>query len=223
MEKNIYIFPTDQPSRLGLNKNNQLELHSNTLTKNLPYFNPQDIYITSDEEIKDSDWCYHPILRGGSVIKTPFNEPNSTMKKIILTTDPELIADGVQAIDDEFLEWLIKNPTCEFVETLKDKCLDTSLMCDCVDEPCKNKGYKIIMPQEEPKQDYNEFKLDEPNKQQVKTTPHHSIVIGDFIKATKPYQLLVDNNGIKIDKIMTLEEYELLSKVLKSIMDNKNF
>ena len=36
--------------------------------------------------------------------------------KIILTTDQNLIADGVQAIDDEFIEWFAKNPTCELVE-----------------------------------------------------------------------------------------------------------
>lgn len=37
-------------------------------------------------------------------------------KKIILTTDPQLIEQGIQAIDDEFLEWFIKNPNCEEVE-----------------------------------------------------------------------------------------------------------
>jgi hypothetical protein len=37
-------------------------------------------------------------------------------KKIILTTDQDLIADGVQAIDDTFLEWFVKNPSCEKVE-----------------------------------------------------------------------------------------------------------
>jgi hypothetical protein len=60
-------------------------------------------------------------------------------KKIILTTDQDLIADGVQAIDDEFLEWFVKNPSCEFVEWDKNY----------------NRGnekyyYKIIIPQEEP-------------------------------------------------------------------------
>ena len=38
-------------------------------------------------------------------------------EKIILTTDQDLITDGVQAIDDDFLEWFIKNPSCEWVET----------------------------------------------------------------------------------------------------------
>jgi hypothetical protein len=30
-------------------------------------------------------------------------------KKIILTTDLDLIKDGVQSIDNEFLEWFVKN------------------------------------------------------------------------------------------------------------------
>jgi hypothetical protein len=34
-------------------------------------------------------------------------------RKIILTTDGDLIKDGVQSIDDEFLEWFVKNPSCE--------------------------------------------------------------------------------------------------------------
>ena len=29
-----------------------------------------------------------------------------------------LIKDGVQAIDDEFLEWFVKNPNCEEIEVV---------------------------------------------------------------------------------------------------------
>ena len=39
----------------------------------------------------------------------------SYSSKILLTNDPKLIADGVQAIEDEFLEWFVKNPSCRFV------------------------------------------------------------------------------------------------------------
>jgi hypothetical protein len=35
-----------------------------------------------------------------------------------MTTDPELIKKGVQPIPDEFLEWLVLNPTCEEVEVV---------------------------------------------------------------------------------------------------------
>jgi hypothetical protein len=70
-------------------------------------------------------------------------------KKIILTTDDQLIADGIQPIDDEFLEWFVKNPSCESVEVKKvilGKVEGTSMVID---------KYKIIIPQEEP----NPFEL----------------------------------------------------------------
>jgi hypothetical protein len=53
-----------------------------------------------------------------------------------------LIKDGVQAIDDEFLEWFVKNPSCEEVEVVKTA-------------PIRPFGslYKIIIPKEEPKQE----------------------------------------------------------------------
>jgi hypothetical protein len=37
-------------------------------------------------------------------------------KEILLSTDTELQKDGVQSIDDEFLKWFVKNPSCEWVE-----------------------------------------------------------------------------------------------------------
>jgi hypothetical protein len=41
--------------------------------------------------------------------------------KVVLSNDPNLIADGVQSIDDEFLEWFVKNPSCEVVDVKEDK------------------------------------------------------------------------------------------------------
>jgi hypothetical protein len=76
-------------------------------------------------------------------------------KKIILTTDQDLINDGVQAIDDEFLEWFVKNPSCESVEVKQE--LGFCINCEWNYDSCPNakeclKGkYKIIIPQEEPK------------------------------------------------------------------------
>jgi len=61
--KNIHLLPTDKPSRLFLNKiNNKLLLDSDTysdLEKILPSSKYQNIYITSDEEIKDAKWIIH--------------------------------------------------------------------------------------------------------------------------------------------------------------------
>jgi hypothetical protein len=63
-------------------------------------------------------------------------------KEILLSTDTELQKDGVQAIDDEFLEWFVKNPSCEKVEV------------EDISMQYHEEGYseyKIIIPKEEPK------------------------------------------------------------------------
>lgn len=91
--------------------------------KNIHALN-QHIYITTDEEIKEGDYFLHDETtiryktngteyHGGDLCHISGNRryPVSESKKIILTTDPLL--DGVQKIDDEFLEWFVKNPTCE--------------------------------------------------------------------------------------------------------------
>jgi hypothetical protein len=106
--KNLFVLPTDKPSRLHLESNGlKLSRLQNTLVA-------QNIYITSDEEIKEGDYCVD-----GNDIYGPYEDGDiATNKfiKIILTTDSQLIRYGVQAIDDEFLEWFVKNPSCERVE-----------------------------------------------------------------------------------------------------------
>ena len=156
--KNLHLLPTNKPSRLFLNKvNNKLLLDSDTycdLIKRLPSSNYQNIYITSDEEIKDGDWH---ILKDGDykgelrrLISKPINSYISA--KIIITTDQELIKDGIQAIDDEFLEWFVKNPSCESVEVFKERYHGVEFIDDY---PKGFFDYKIIIPQEEPKQELN--------------------------------------------------------------------
>ena len=152
--KNLHLLPTDKPSRLVYinGTSNKYHLLNYNDNKNYESFN---IYITNDEEIKEGDWVFDAFINACPIIRQlrtneEVIEVQKTEHKIILTTDQKLINDDVQAIPDEFLEWFVKNSSCEFVEVIKDKCLDTSLMCDCVDEPCRNKGYKIIIPKEEP-------------------------------------------------------------------------
>ena len=66
-------------------------------------------------------------------------------KEILLSTDTELQKDGIQAIDDTFLEWLVKNPSCESVE------VETTRERNGYHSKHK-KRYKIIIPKE-PKQE----------------------------------------------------------------------
>jgi hypothetical protein len=98
----------------------------------------KELFITSDKEIKEGDW----ILFQGILTKALKGEKFSGTEKIVLTTDQDLIADGVQAIDNEFLEWFVKNPSCEEVDIKNPLIANISDFC-----------YKIIIPKEKPKQE----------------------------------------------------------------------
>ena len=122
--KNIHILPTDKPSRLSKQLDNPLVLY-NQFIENRKFGRwsiNQNICITSDEEIKEGDSIYDASEM--SVVKCPqmLSRPNyftQFCKKIILSTDQDLIKDDVQAIDDEFLEWFVKNPSCEEIKLNK--------------------------------------------------------------------------------------------------------
>jgi hypothetical protein len=159
--KNIHLTPTDNYSPL---------VHSTSkyggyfLSK---YYSPmkhmgdsfQHIYITSDEitGFENNIWVISGtrVWLWQSTMALVFNDKP---RKIILTTDQDLIKDGVQAIDDEFLQWFVKNPSCEEVKV--------ELQIKSVQLPQKQLSknsydlsfrwidvtyYKIIIPQEEPK------------------------------------------------------------------------
>ena len=113
--KNIHLISTDKSSRLYLHSNNELQLRTNIIRTSEDYLGTnQNIYITSGEEIKEGDW-----IKWGEAIYKANKKYIPPFKKIILTTDEQLIADGVQAIDDEFLEWFCsKNGEVDFVEVI---------------------------------------------------------------------------------------------------------
>jgi hypothetical protein len=144
--KNIHVLQTDKRSRLWTN-NLRRRLELDEFPEQHPTNIAKHIYITSDEEIKEGNWVFNETSKEVYKI-TNVDELVIYEKKIILTTDPDLIKDGVQAIDDEFLEWFVKNPSCESVDVIYDK--DTFPYGV---ETAKGYGwYKIIIPQEEPKQ-----------------------------------------------------------------------
>jgi len=159
--KNIHLIPTDKPSRLAKHSSGSFHIVSYIAHKKGLYkITNQHIYITNDEEIKEGDWFYDLDTK---YVKVNQSWKNSNLdlngKKIILTTDPDLIKDGVQAIDDEFLEWFVKNPSCVFVEVEKKDNWYTHTGSGKYweDEPVRMKRllnlgdyeYKIIIPQEE--------------------------------------------------------------------------
>ena len=137
--KNIHILPTDQPSRLAFDtdENFYLLCEEPVFFKHQELVENRNIYITSSEEIKEGDYY----LGDDDNIYNLLTTVVKNGRKIVLTTDQRLIKDGVQDIDDDFLKWFVKNPTCEFVEV--QKWTNYSEV-----------KYKLIIPQEEPKQDW---------------------------------------------------------------------
>jgi hypothetical protein len=158
--KNLYVIPTDKPSRLSILNSGKLNFGAEIMSSSNS--KPQNIYITSNEEIKEGDWLFDLDIK--RIVKADSLKVDTSKargcwyyKKIILTTDQDLIKDGVQAINDEFLEWFVKNPSCEIVEIVK---IDTFKKTNevYVDEITGGNYYeiikhnKIIIPRVEPKQ-----------------------------------------------------------------------
>ena len=189
--KNLHLIATDKPSKLFY-YDKHLGLARNLVKQN-DGVNPQNIYITSDEEIKVGDWYFITESISKCESKYEANDLTDICKKIILTTDPQLIADGVQPIDDTFLEWFIKNPSCEKVETAKGK---MKLNDDGQEYGFPDMSlYKIIIPQEEPKQDsiFENAKL---------TLRKH--ILANKEKVTEDLQEMREKSGTGRDE--TLEE-----------------
>lgn len=146
--KNTHVIPTDKPSRLfiynenlGLSK--EFQYGSNSVQN-------QNIYITNSEVIKEGDCvldCFgvHKVItnndgllcRKGVRYSTVFLATDS--KKIVLTTDRDLIKEGIQGIPDDFLEWFIKNPSCEEIYVNKIELFDFEIDKYVYD-------YKIVIP-----------------------------------------------------------------------------
>ena len=148
--KNIHVLPTDKPSRLWMTKlGNLARCHDIKPIKEELGHNV-NIYITSDEKPKLNDWFLDTIdkvvfkVTYEDILTTQLDGLPSNFKKIILTTDQDLIADGVQAIDDTFLEWFVKNPSCEKVDVEKEEYILQHLF-----KPQEYKfRFKIIIPKE---------------------------------------------------------------------------
>ena len=141
--KNIHLLPTDKPSRLWLSTRKENYLIFDKFPRGgVEYVEPKNIYITSEKDIKDNDWI---ITKDGRLVQVSYllSKELDNASKIILTTDQDLIKDGVQAIDDEFLEWFVKNPSCDNVEVVDGLYFDDVEWISC---------YKIIIPKEGQKQ-----------------------------------------------------------------------
>jgi hypothetical protein len=158
--KNIFVKATTEPSQvylikekntLGLtSKNPESMEHYGSGTHN------QHVYITNKESYAKGDWCIEieteevfkveEVKEFSGIVRSATDTfVYDACVKIVLATDLKLVADGIKEINSDFLEWLVKNSSCDSVE------VETYCPNDCNGcvEKCKNSFYKII-PKEEP-------------------------------------------------------------------------
>ena len=142
MKNNIHILPSDRVTNLHIFENR----FEYTISINSKSY--QNLYITSDEKIKNGDWCYSIY---GFVIRVDYisdgyihhvgggDNRTDCYKKIILTTDQNLF-DDVQVIDDDFIKYFVENKDIKYVEYM---------LCD-------SKLYKLYYPKRNVKKgEYN--------------------------------------------------------------------
>lgn len=170
--KNIFFLSTKkltkihfEQSGLFLSPNYQISSSINSIVKG------RTIYITNDEKPKIDDWCINTeyeivfkvdeIKEFNNIIKSKNDSfVYDFCKKIVLTHDLDLIDDGVQEIPTFFLEWFVKNSSCEQIKVfedyvqLKNACKEQCETKNChsffecinVDENDTSKFYKIFIP-----------------------------------------------------------------------------
>jgi hypothetical protein len=163
MEKNIFLLPTKE-SHLFYHdciKNYSYKIDKYNKCKETKCKHPQNIYITNDEKVEIGEYGLgyaHGIKNGVGSGWFLFKHDGSNQaklnalctdtKKIIITNDSELITDGVQEISEDFLQWFIKNPSCESVEVKEKQHFeaDKSKRIDSLNGVYYS--YKIIIPKE---------------------------------------------------------------------------
>jgi hypothetical protein len=193
--KNVHLIPTDKPSRLGrFVDTGNLFLRT---PNDLPRGENVNVCITNSEDIKDGyvtdgENLFKVISNNFKTLRCTDKDNNLIklhelrVKKIILTTDPELIKDGVQEIPNDFLEWFVNSPSCQYdgykdiawdqIITLKEKPKQYPIggyapgfySCECITCKTEFMGDKravqcepcaIKTTQEEPKKDYSGLHL----------------------------------------------------------------
>jgi len=151
--KNLFLLKTDKPSRLYKNLlTDKLFILENSFMDvsecNREY---QNINITSDnEDINENDYV---ITKDGRLFQVSYllSKKIENASKVVLTTEKDLIKDGVQSIPDEFLEWFVKNPNCEQVRVADVRYDISTLTNDVKKYPNLDvPDYKVIIPIEEP-------------------------------------------------------------------------
>jgi len=137
--KNIFILETEEKTTVQKNKHNKL--FSSAESIKYEDCTNQFIYITNEEATKIEQWCFE--VHNSPTTKAPKSTPRfvddkdniwwlrkancndvaycETTKKIVLTNDPKLIADGVQELTEEQLKEIVFRYPLDYVEVVREE------------------------------------------------------------------------------------------------------
>lgn len=138
------MLPTEKKSRLALQSiNNKLELYNNAFNAN----GSREIYIISDEKIKERDWAYNK--QTNKVFKFKHNEGNFSdigIFKIVATTDKSLKINKKESTGIGYIDYLPKLPESfiqAYIKAYNDGKPITEVLIEYQKACCKN-GHILI-------------------------------------------------------------------------------
>ena len=172
--------------------------------KNL-YNIKNELYIISiNEDINENDYI---ITKDGRLVQVSYllSKDVQNGHKVILTTNNLLINDGVQPIEDYFLEWFVKNPSCEEVEVGYGWIRLTET---------NNEGYWISIPDNK-----LELKIEELKQEYVKCTCANSL---EYSNCGKKCERILDEQEPKQETIEETYLNQLIDEANKEFtLDRK--
>ena len=139
--RNIHIIPTKETGTFYISTDVTPNFYSNYRGEG------HHIYITFDEPINREDWVYNVKYNNVRKFFLELNGVTSLQeddKKIVLTTDPRLIKDGVQEIPNDFLMAFIMkaNDSGKPIDIIEVEAITNTW------EPHTVSVYKILTPKE---------------------------------------------------------------------------
>lgn len=163
--QNIFITETDNPGFPIFSIDGVFGFIPKTedhLNSGLKYHN---VYITSDEPIEDGDYGVETnLLKSGyspkqyifkmdpeqrAAMESLGGQKSCGVLKIVLSTDDELIQDGVQEAHQKFIDWIVKNPGAKTIGVFKKETPVWAIKRGRNQRfRGKNNGYRVRIPRE---------------------------------------------------------------------------
>lgn len=181
--KNIFTLKTDQKSNLYYNTNDKCFQVSEVLKDSTPLKENQFVYVTNEGSLTLGGYHFNSKY-GDEPQKTNerdinwrkyWEEEDYEISKIVLTNDPQLVADGVQEINSSFLSFFAENKP-EYVE-VKEEIRAFDIQNDEVpyaifDGDCTKTVYSLNFAEKDKKEECSntQKKSLEANKQFIKNT-----------------------------------------------------